>query len=322
MLSFAANRAALTLALLGKICMFTSFNRIIKSGFIGFWRSIWLSLATIFVLVLALFTLTGLGLLVRSADYLLNTLQDKVDISVYLQKDVEEAKVLRMKDQLGLLAEVKDVEYVSREEALTRFRERHKENEVIMQSLDELGENPLEASLNIRAHDANQFDAIAAFLNKEAYKPYIDKINYSQNREAIQKLASITAAVRRGGLAVVGILAAIALLVSFNTIRMAIYAMREEIGVMRLVGASNWFIRGPFLIGGVLYALIASALAAALWVPILYKYSPIIDRLLPGLHLLSYYMQHLWIFAGGLFVASILLCVISSAIAIGRYLKV
>ena len=302
--------------------MFVSFGRTIKSGFVGFWRSGWLSLATIFVLVLALFTLTGLGLLVHSADFLLGTLQDKVDISVYLQKDTEESRILRMKEQLALLPEVKDIEYVSRDEALRRFRERHKENDVIMQSLDELGENPLEASLNIRAHEANQFEAIAAFLGKDAYKPFIDKVNYSQNREAILKLASITIAVRRGGLVVVAILAAIALLVSFNTIRMAIYAMREEIGVMRLVGASNWFIRGPFLINGVLYALIASTLTVGLWIPVLYKYSSTMDRLLPGLHLLSYYIQHLWIFAGGLLAASIILCVVSSAIAIGRYLKV
>ncbi len=302
--------------------MFVSFGRTIKSGFTGFYRSGWLSLATIFVLALMLFSLSGLALLVRSADYLLGTLQDKVDISVYIFPTVEESRILRMKEQLALLPEVKEVDYVSREEALKRFREKHKENTVIIESLDELGENPLEASLNIRAHEASQFDAIAKFLEKDVYKPFIDKVNYSQNREAIQKLASIVSAVRRGGMVVVAILAAIALLVAFNTIRMAIYAMREEIGVMRLVGAGNWFIRGPFLISGVLYGIIASALTLGIWFPVLQKFSPSFDRVLPGLHLLAYYTQNLWLFAGGLLVVSVLLCVISSAIAIGRYLKV
>jgi len=301
--------------------MFTSLARIVKSGFVSFWRSIWLSLATIFVMVLALFTLTGLALLVRSADYLLATLQDKVDISVYMLPETTEARMLRMKEQLMLLSEVKDVEYISRDEALRRFRERHKENQVIMESLDELGENPLEASLNIRAREAAQFDAIAAFLENESYKPYIDKINYSQNREAIQKLASITKAVRRGGVAAVAVLAAIAVLVAFNTIRMAIYAMREEIGIMRLVGASNWYIRGPFLVSGVLYGIIASTITLGIWWPILKKYSPAFDQILPGLHLFGYYTHNLLLLAASLLVVSILLSIVSSAIAIGRYLK-
>lgn len=302
--------------------VFTAFGRVIKSGFTGFWRSGWLSLATIFMLVLTLFTLTGLGLLVRSADYLLATLQDKVDISVYLHPAVEEARILRIKEQLVLLPEVKDVEYVSRDEALRRFREKHKENEVIIQSLDELGENPLEASLNIRAHEAAQFDAIAAFLDNQAYKNDIDKVNYSQNRDAIQKLASITRAVRRGGMIVVMVLAAIALLVSFNTIRMAIYSMRDEIGVMRLVGASNWFIRGPFLIGSILYGLIATVITGGIWWPLLQKYSPAFDQVLPGLHLFGYFTQNLLLFAGGMLAVSVVLCMVSSGIAIGRYLKV
>lgn len=302
--------------------MFTSLNRVIKSGFVSFWRSIWLSLATIFVLVLMLFTLSGLVLLVRSADYLLGTLQDKVDISVYFHVPTEESRILRIKEQLALLPEVKDVEYISREEALRRFREKHKENDVIIQSLDELGENPLEASLNIRAHEASQFDAIAAFLEKDAYKPFIDKVNYSQNREAIQKLAALATAARKGGMIVVGVLSLIALLVSFNTIRMAIYAMREEIGVMRLVGASNWFIRGPFLIAGVLYGVIASAITLGVWWPILNQYSPVFDRVLPGLHLFAFYTTYLWLFAGGMLLLSVVLCMLSSAIAIGRYLKV
>jgi cell division transport system permease protein len=302
--------------------MFSSVKRITKSGFISFWRSGWLSLATIFIMILTLFTLTGLALLVRSANYLLGTLQDKVDVSVYFKSETDESRILRVKGQLALLPQVKDVEYVSRDEALKRFREKHKENEIIMSSLDELGENPLEASLNIRANEASQFDAIALFLSQDTYKTDIDKINYSQNREAIQKLSSITKAARKGGIVVVAILAAIALLVAFNTIRMAIYSMREEIGVMRLVGASNWFIRGPFLIAGTLYGVIASAITVAIWWPILAKYSPGFDRILPGLNLHAYFVHNIWIFSGALLAVSVVLCIFSSAVAIGRYLKV
>ncbi|MDP3963449.1 MAG: permease-like cell division protein FtsX [bacterium] len=302
--------------------MFTAFNRVIKSGFIGFWRSGWLSLATIFMLMLTLFVLAGLGFMVRSADYLLMTLQEKVDVSVYFKPEVEEGRMLRVKEQLLLVNGVKDIEYVSRDEALARFRDQHSQNEVIMQSLEELGENPLEASLNIRAHEAAQFDAIAAFLENKNYENDIDKVSYTQNRDAIQKLAAITRAVRKGGLVVVAVLAAIAILVSFNTIRLAIYAMREEIGVMRLVGASNWFIRGPFFIESILYAVIASALTLGIWWPILQKYSPAFDRILPGLHLFSYFTSNMLLFAGGMVGVAILLSVVSSAIAIGRYLKV
>ena len=98
--------------------------------------------------------------------------------------------------------------------------------------------------------------------------------------------------------------------------------MREEIGVMRLVGASNWFIRGPFLVSGVLYSIIASALTLGIWWPVLKKYSPAFDQMLPGLHIFSYYAHNLWLFAIALLVVSVSLSVISSAVAIGRYLKV
>lgn len=302
--------------------MFAGLGRVIKSGFVGFVRSGWLSLATIFIMVLMLFVLVGLGLLVRSANYLLATLQDHVDVSVYLLPATDEAQILRMKAQIEKVAEVKSVEYVSREEALKRFRERHKDNAVIIESLQELGENPLEASLNIRAHEAGQFEAIAKFLENPNYKKHIDKINYSQVKDAIKKLAGIIAAVRRGGLILVGVLGIIAVLVSFNTVRLAMYAMREEIGVMRLVGASNWFIRGPFLVEGILYGILASVITLALYVPILKYASPQLDQLLPGLRLFEYYRSALWMFAAGTIGVSALLGVISSAIAIRRYLKV
>ncbi len=220
----------------------TKVKRVIKAGFVNFWRNGWVSLATVLVAVITLFAIGSLVFAKTILNSTLSQIQDKVDVSVYFKTDAMEEEIFSLRDKLEKLGEVKSVEYISRDQALANFMERHKDNALIMQSLEELGENPLGAVLNIKAKETSQYESIAKFLenSKDASEEgqIIDKINYYQNRMVIDRLSKIIDSAESLGLSISIFLVIISLLITFNTVRLAIYSSREEIGIMRLVGAS------------------------------------------------------------------------------------
>jgi len=302
--------------------MFINLSRITKGGIVKFWRNGWISFATVLVMVVTLFV-TGtllLGNVILTS--VLDSLEDKVDVTVYFRSDAPEGEVLAVKDSISKLGEVESVEYISREEALTRFSERHKNNALITQSLQELGDNPLGASLNVRAKDPSQYRTIASFLEANVISSILDKVNYRQNELVIERLSSILKTSQRIGVVVSLLLIAIAFLVAFNTIRMAIYTSREEIKIMKLVGASNWYTRGPFLVEGFLHGLFASIIATLVFFPITLWLGPQAQTFFGGPDMYIYFSSHFLQFFVILFLFGVSIGIISSSIAIRRYLKV
>lgn len=299
----------------------SEINRAIKQGVVNFWRNGWVSLATVLVMVLALFVLGALffsNVLLTSA---LSRLEEKVDISVYFKTSAPEEDILALKSALGKLQEVKAVEYVSSDQALAAFQERHAENALITQALEELGENPLGASLNVKAKAPRQYEAISRFLEAESFENIVDKINYRQNQVVIEKLTGILKASRALGLGITLALSAIAILVAFNTIRLAIYTSKDEISIMRLVGASTARVRSPFLVEGVIHGAIASVLTMLAFWPLAAWLGPKADRFFGGPNLLNYYLSNFLAIFLMLLTAGVVLGVISSLIATRRYLK-
>ena len=298
-----------------------TFKRIIKSGLKSFWRNGWLSVATISIMILTLLVIGTLLMLNVIASAVLLNLQEKIDISVYFKLEANEEDILVVKSQLEKLVEVERVEYVSRDDALERFRERHKDNPYLIQSLQELGENPLEASLNIKAQEASQYETISTFLEGIYYSNIIDKVDYRQNKEIIDRLSNLIANVKLGGLILSGIMILIVLLVTFNAIRLAIYSSRGEIKIMRLVGANNWFIRGPFIVEGILYGIISSLFTIGVLYPVFYFISPKISGFLPIEDFFVYFQANVWAFLVLLLVIGVGLGAASSFIAIRKYLR-
>lgn len=301
--------------------MFTALKRIFKWGFKNFWRNGWLSTATVSIMVLTLLVITVLLMVNVVANAILENLEKKIDISVYFKLDASEEEVLKVKSQLEGLQEVESVAYTSQEEALINFKERHKDNPILIQSLEELDTNPLEASLNIKAQETSQYASINQFLESVYYQDIIDKVNYMQNKEVIGKLNKIVVDVKTGGLALSFLLALIVFLVTFNAIRLAIYSSREEINVMRLVGASNWFIRGPFIIEGILYGIIATVITLVILYPVFYFISPKISSFLPVGDIFTYFQINLVAFLLLLLGIGVVLGGFSSLIAVRKYLK-
>jgi len=299
-------------------------KRVFKSGFINFFRNGSVSLATVLISVLTLFTLGSLVFGRAVLLYTLEQVQNKVDISVYFKSDAPEEEVLAMKGSIEKLSEVNNVAYVSRDQAIEDFRNRHKDNALILQSLDELTENPLGAVLNIRAKQPSQYETIATFLKKSSQQDnsIIDKTNYFQNKMAIDRLINIFTVTKEIGVGVSLALILVAFLVTFNTIRLAIYTSREEIGVMRLVGASNKFISGPFIIEGVVGGVISAIISTLLFYPLALWLAPKTKVFFGGIDLLQYYISNFFQLFGILLFAGIALGAFSSLIAIRRHLKV
>ncbi len=302
--------------------MVTTLYRIIKYGIQGFFRNGWLSVPALSVMALVLFVFLNLIIFNVLAGNALDTLKDKIDISVYFQSDVAEDDILRIQRSLESLSEVQEVKYISREEALKNFQERHQEDETIVQALEILDENPLSASLNIKAGDPREYPIIVAYLNNENLSGLVDQVTYNQNQLVINRLANIADTVGQTGIALTVILSLIAVFVTLNTIILTIYSTREEIGVMRLVGASNKFIRGPYIIQGIVYGVLAALLSMVLMTPLVSIASPYVSILMPEMDLRGYFYGNL----GNLFGYQLLLGVglgtVSSVIAIRRYLKI
>lgn len=301
--------------------MFVNILRIIKYGFSNFWRNGWLSVSTIIIIILALFVFEGLIIFNYISNSTISAIEEKIDISVYFKSNVLEDKILNFKRTLEGLDEIKEVEYISQEEALKIFKEKHKDDEVILKTLEELKENPLLASLNIKAKDPNQYETIAKYLENSSFNDIIEKITYAQNKLVIDRLNRIINLIEKIGFLITLFLAITAILVTFNTIRLAIYSNKEQIEIMRLVGASNNFIRGPYLIEGIIYGVIAGILSFIIWWPIIFNFSPYFSSFINEINLKSYLQTNFFKILLYQIIFGIILGIISSFIAIRRYLK-
>lgn len=304
--------------------MFLTLYRALRFALQGFWRNIWLSVVTIIILVLTIFSVSlvsGINVVGREA---VNALQDKIDVSVYFFPEVSESDVQNVQYRLESLGSVKNVTYVSREQALADFREKHKGDQEIIDSLNQLTQNPLGATLVIKAKSVDSYPVILEVLDDKDYQKLIQDRNFEDNQAVIDKLADISRRVERAALALSAVFIIISILIIFNTIRITIYTHREEIGIMKLVGASNWFIRFPFVIESIFYAIIAVVISLALLYPFVQLVSPQLQSFFDGSNfsLLGYFTSHfLYILVFQLGFA-IILSVISSAVAVGRYLRV
>lgn len=305
--------------------MWTGFKRTVRSGFVGFWRNAFVSLASIFVMVVTLFVIGSILLLGQLLNASLAQIKEKVDINVYFVTDANQDDILQLKSSLETLPEVAEVSYISREDALKEFQDKHKDDALTLQALDELGDNPLGAALRIRTKETSQYEGIASFLEQKRQeappdKGFIDRVNYAQNKGAIDTLTSIINAIERVSFITTIVLIVASILITFNTIRLAIYTAREEITVMRLVGAGNMFIRGPFLLQGMMYGVIAGVTTLAIFYPLtLWLGKP--TEAFFQLNIFEYYVTdfgHVFLVVVG---SGILLGMISSGLAIARYLR-
>jgi len=301
--------------------MFTVISRIFHFGFKNFWRNGWLTTITVVIMTLALLVFSWLIFFGVVTSRAAASIEDKIDISVYFNTNTSEDEILNIQQSLEGLSQVQSVDYVSRDQALSTFKQNHSADQTITQAVNELDSNPLEASLNIKAKNPSEYGAIADYLSSGDLSQYIDSVSYTQNQSIIDRLAHIVKTVEVGGVVVMIVFALLAGLVVFNTIRLAIYANREEIGIMRVVGASNPLVRGPYVVEGMLCGAISAFVALVISAPILYAVNPYLNIFIPGMNLFQYFLSHAVALFCYLLLFGIALGGASSFIAVRRYLK-
>jgi len=192
----------------------------------------------------------------------------------------------------------------------------------IMASLEEIGRNPFLASLNVRAFETIQYQAISNFFENPPFKNLVEKVDYYQRKPVIERIFFLTSTINRTGIFLSIVLAVVVILVTFNTIRLAIYNSGEEIKIQRLVGAPNWFIQGPFLVQGAISGIFATLICLAIFSLICWILSPKIEIFFPGLNIFQFFVSNFWTILLIQLATGVGLGVISSAIAIRKYLKV
>ncbi len=305
----------------------TKVKRVLRAGVTNFWRNGFVSLSSMVVMFITLFMITSLIFLSAVLKYSLEEIKNKVDIDVYFVSNASEADIFSLKKSIESLSEVAVVNYTSKDQALINFKERHKDDATTLQALEELGDNPLTASLSVKAKEPSQYEGIAKFLNTSDLvngggNPIIEKVNYYQNRAVIDKLTKITTAANKFGFWLAVLFLIISIVITFNTIRLAIFISKDEISVMRLVGASGRYVKGPFVVSGILYGIVSATLVMIVFFGLTLWLGSLSKNFFIGLDLFDFYLRNFGEIFLIIFGSGILLGGIASYLAVKKYLKV
>lgn len=303
-----------------------TFWRIIQTGVVNFFRNASLAIAAVAVMVVTL-TIILLSLVVNTT--LTGTIAqivDKIDVSVYLNDDVTASQRDKFVDQLGQLPNVNEVKYLSKEKALEAYREDNAGNQALLLAINQT-DNPLPATIRVKPKDLNKVQDIMNFLNKEENKKLqSDEPSYTgQRKEAIDKISHAANTLQKIGIAGIALFAVVSVLIIFNTIQMAIFNRRDEISIMRLLGANTWYIRGPFVVESIMYGLVAGLISVLLIKSLFVASSGTLEASSLGLldikYAQTYFNDHFWLLLLAQLSIGVAIGVISSIIATRRYLK-
>jgi len=304
--------------------MFQSIKliRVIKEGFVNFYRDKWLTIATITIITLTLYLIGATFFLWVGVSQTIAVIEKRINVSVYFDYDVPEDRIKKIERDIREhnTREIKDIRYVSQEEALKKFKEEEKDNEDIQKALEVIGENPLPPSLVITANHIKDYDVIDAFFKKK-YGDLILSTNFEKNKEVIEQIQQRITFTRNATFFLSILFIAIAVLVTFNTIRMSIYAHRKEFEVMRLVGASNLYVKIPVITEGILYGIISALVAVLFLIVTIYAIDPFAQKTLSDANIFSFYRKSIALMGMITIVSGVILGFVSSYIAILRYLK-
>ncbi len=303
-----------------------SFARVIRNALRNFRRNVWLSIATIVIMILTLLTISFLYVVNVLGVHVLSTIEQKVDIAVIFNEKTTAAQIATIKKDIELRSDVESTRLITSDQAREDFLRRHADKSYIEEAFKELEINPLPNSMFIVAKDPRFYETINSALQSEKYAPYIEKINFQNSKTFIEKMIRIMDIVKNAGLIITATFSLLVILIMFNTIRLAIYSFREEIDIMRLVGASRWYIQGPFLVESVLVAVVSVIVSTSILYFSLNTMSPQINKYFfmgqnANFDIYQYFVTH-WPQAIGIqFGVAVVLAVVSSYVAIRRYLR-
>lgn len=301
-----------------------TFWRVLKSGFRNSFRHAWLSTAATAIMVVTLLVMTFFAFSIYFVQTQLKEVQQKIDLTLFLTDDSTEEAIKALQNKVLQVGGVDSVVFVSKTDALKRLEESSEEGKKLAQSAQEIG-NPLPSSLEVKLDKLDNISSINGEIRALEEAKIITETSYDSRDDNRKGVIENVIRISNGIAQVGGILSlvflVIALLIIFNTIRMAIFTRREEIEIMKLVGATKWFIRGPFIVEGSLYGVFGATLSLMALIPIGRTATPfLVDKLNAGATI-DYFVANLWLVALCVYVLGILIGAISSWLAISRHLK-
>ncbi|MCL5407021.1 MAG: permease-like cell division protein FtsX [Patescibacteria group bacterium] len=299
-------------------------TRITKLGLTNFWRNRWLSLASTLVMTLTLLIISMFVIMTMVINKTTDRIKSKMDITVYFNDSATTENIADLQQKLAARADVSEVKYISKEEALQIWEQTQKNQQI--KDLITTNDNPLPRSLAVKATTPEKLNDIDNYLLSDDFAPMIHKISYEENKVIIDKLLAITAFIKKMGWLFSGIFIIVSILVILNTIRLAIFTRKSEIEIMRLVGASDRFIKMPFVIEGALYGILACILAFILmWLGVYVIIASLVTQYLGAAvteNLKSFFSSYIFYIILLQFLVGIVIGVGCSLFSIRKYLKV
>lgn len=299
------------------------FFRVIKFSFQDIVRNGWLSVATVTILLLALLSINVLLTVQTISEGAISAIKQRIDISVYLDPEATDEEIAALREQIASLPEVSLVSYTSKDNALASFRAKYSNNQEILQALKELGRNPLSPSLAVMPADTSQSQSLIAQLQR-IDSDIIQSRDFTDNSVILEKIDYVTERINQIGWFLIAIFMFTSLLVAYNTIRVAIYTHRKEIEIMRLVGASNYFIYMPYFISAFVYSLIAILIAICVFFPFLTVLQPYLEVFFSdySVNLITYFADNFLTIFGLQFLLIFAINFVASWLAARRYARV
>lgn len=300
-----------------------SFLRVIKFAFQDVGRNISLSFMTIFILVLMLLSLNTFIFVQAVTEKAIQSVKDQIDVSVYFEPSVSDDDVRKVTEYVEAFPEVTNIIFHDRNEVLEQFKQTHKDNPEILASLSELNENPLGPTMIIKTREPKDYEKIMTALNVPEYATKIEAKTFGDTQAAIDRIHTITTNLKKFVFGLGALFTLIAFFVIFNTIRVAIYTQRTEISIKKLVGATNWFVRGPYLIEALLFSFLAVAMTSGIVYFFLDFVNPYVQVVFgDSAFLTNYYRSHILVLLGIQVGAVLFITVTTSLLAMRRYLRV
>lgn len=300
-----------------------SLYRIIKFSFQDIVRNIWLTIVTLTILLISLFSINTLITVRLISDSAVSAVKEKIDISLYLKPDTVESEIIALKNKIAASPKVKEVIYTSKQSAIDSFREKYQNDPTVLAALKELGRNPLSPSLTVVPKN---FDESKLVINdlKMLDSSIIESRDFSDNTVILDKINNITKRVNEVGVGIIAIFILTSLLVVYNAIRVAIYTHRQEIEIMRLVGASNFFIYMPYMFSAFVYALLSTLIMISIFYPFLTLLQPYLETFFMGynVNILAYFVDNFFLIFGVQFLAVMMINIIASLFAVRRYARI
>lgn len=303
-----------------------STERVFKYGVINFGRNIWLAIAAIAMMSITLTILLFAVVANATFRHTIADITSHIDVSFYLKDDVSAKQRDALIADLKQLDNVKDVTYLSKADALKIYQQQNADNKDLLTAIAET-DNPLPASLAIKPNDPNKLQEIRDFLSQpKVVALQSENSNFDEDRKAaIDKITKATHFFEQAGIVGIAVFMLISMLIIFNTIRMAIFNRRDELVIMRLLGAGSWFIRGPFVVETMLYGVVAALVSLLVCWGLFAVASSTLQASSLGLldigYSSEYFSGHFWTILFGQIGIGIIIGAASSFVATRRYLK-